>query len=721
MISSQCPRCEESIRLPIDQIPDDVYAACPICRETFPASELTRRLPPMVELIGADGTPLELAPEPMVQYASGEHAAGGQAGDWPDQPGVSPQADLQETVEYSEDDAAVDFDEPVIDESAEDTSMFSASSIGTTALGAAAAVGAGALGLAGMAESAEEEVEDRVGEIGDQLEGMFDATEDVESLADQELGPLEDDSVEIEEDDPEPDGGVVLQQEFVEEEHGGPELQYEQHEDEIAVEEEELVEEEFEPEDDATIQFTSQPTSSLVVEEDPLEEPEAPKLDGPAGFNAEVPPMKVREKKRVVKKSSPIKTIIGVALGPLLALPLAGGILAYMGRLPDLGFYPADGTFNSNSQSKTIAAAPGPSTGSPQTFSPHNDLRAGDGESGLLTGGGEVSQFVDDMNDDASQATFAPPALGDDPQSTDVNQDVTTNPSPDGLPDMFSGPASTAPPIEEVAAPATSAMELPPVKTVETPDPAPADPTAQIQRAIETPADPFGGTISLDGAEPKPAEPPFENNADAEPEPAKEPSPLVKQLMGLEDGASAQEAAENQRPDVLVPPPVTPDPFSPPQLHSDSPELVAASDKAMKAIMKLIELKASGTATPKNIAQTYVAISEVGTVAAPDQSDSVRAILTRVGESTLKSLLGGTTPGKWLKHGDKRMTEGILLVGVADPERKTISLDSGEVVNVTMSNGGKIPAGATRVIALGKIIDQTDGHHVDVTGIMGMK
>ncbi|MFG0262995.1 MAG: hypothetical protein ACF788_11440, partial [Novipirellula sp. JB048] len=53
--------------------------------------------------------------------------------------------------------------------------------------------------------------------------------------------------------------------------------------------------------------------------------------------------MKVRSvpsSNRRRKKSSPLKTLIGVAMGPLVALPLAGGILLWLGKAPDLGFWP---------------------------------------------------------------------------------------------------------------------------------------------------------------------------------------------------------------------------------------------------------------------------------------------------------------------------------------------------------------------------------------------
>ncbi len=63
MIVANCPRCDESFRLPSGQLPDDAFAHCPWCRESFPLSDVISRLPPILEITGADGQPLALQPE----------------------------------------------------------------------------------------------------------------------------------------------------------------------------------------------------------------------------------------------------------------------------------------------------------------------------------------------------------------------------------------------------------------------------------------------------------------------------------------------------------------------------------------------------------------------------------------------------------------------------------------------------------------------------------
>ncbi|TWU47904.1 hypothetical protein [Rubripirellula reticaptiva] len=60
MTVSNCPRCAEPIRLPVDpefsgSLIDDAQGECPWCGESFPMSELVRKLPPMLVVRSADG------------------------------------------------------------------------------------------------------------------------------------------------------------------------------------------------------------------------------------------------------------------------------------------------------------------------------------------------------------------------------------------------------------------------------------------------------------------------------------------------------------------------------------------------------------------------------------------------------------------------------------------------------------------------------------------
>ncbi|MCG8648508.1 MAG: zinc-ribbon domain-containing protein, partial [Pirellulales bacterium] len=64
MIVSNCPRCEEAFQVPDAAIPDDAYAQCPWCQETFPIAEVIGRLPPLLQVMSADGQVLRFSQQP---------------------------------------------------------------------------------------------------------------------------------------------------------------------------------------------------------------------------------------------------------------------------------------------------------------------------------------------------------------------------------------------------------------------------------------------------------------------------------------------------------------------------------------------------------------------------------------------------------------------------------------------------------------------------------
>ncbi len=71
MIISNCPRCQEEFRVPQGTMPEDAYAMCPWCHETFPLVEVLNHLPPALQILTADGEPIAIM-EPV-----GSHSAAG--------------------------------------------------------------------------------------------------------------------------------------------------------------------------------------------------------------------------------------------------------------------------------------------------------------------------------------------------------------------------------------------------------------------------------------------------------------------------------------------------------------------------------------------------------------------------------------------------------------------------------------------------------------------
>ncbi|TWU60618.1 hypothetical protein Poly51_08960 [Rubripirellula tenax] len=74
MTVSNCPRCAEPFRLPVDPdqagiLPEGAYGQCPWCHETFEMSDLMRSLPPMLVVKSAGGEPISIE-RPVAEVAS---------------------------------------------------------------------------------------------------------------------------------------------------------------------------------------------------------------------------------------------------------------------------------------------------------------------------------------------------------------------------------------------------------------------------------------------------------------------------------------------------------------------------------------------------------------------------------------------------------------------------------------------------------------------------
>ena len=69
MIISNCPRCQEGFRVPLGKMPDDAYAMCPWCHETFPLAEVLNHLPPQLQILTADGEPITVM-EPVATHTT---------------------------------------------------------------------------------------------------------------------------------------------------------------------------------------------------------------------------------------------------------------------------------------------------------------------------------------------------------------------------------------------------------------------------------------------------------------------------------------------------------------------------------------------------------------------------------------------------------------------------------------------------------------------------
>lgn len=147
-----------------------------------------------------------------------------------------------------------------------------------------------------------------------------------------------------------------------------------------------------------------------------------PRTDSGEGFEP-VAPMQVtgpRPSPTRRKNGAPIRTVIGVALGGILALPLAGGILLALGKAPNLGFYPFDGSYGRQSSSGPFPSAlSSPQRQSSPSTRPAADPQSTDAASDQPSEGRSLS---DDLPD-------AAPSPSDDP-AQQVAQEIVRRAKP---------------------------------------------------------------------------------------------------------------------------------------------------------------------------------------------------------------------------------------------------------------------------------------------------
>lgn len=705
MITTHCPRCSESIRLPSAQLPEDAYAQCPICRETFPASDVIDRLPPVLNFIGADGNPLQ------IDLAEREHVVVNQPADLGDElPGGLDENEVQESV--------ADESNPFFD-----PATAGAAAVGIAGATVAGVAGAGAtmLGLGnGVEEDAEDEieleelVEEEESDYEEDAESEIEVEDEVEEYVESEFA--ETDPQEYEEEiDPELDGGFNEEDMFDED----PEVDASKQTVLLDTWQES-------PDDDvnaldmggdlragetavgaASLGMADQANAltpalnDLNVVEDSLEEPRIQ-----PGFNEKTAPKTVRNRSRSSrKKSSPIKTVLGLLLGPVIAAPLVGGLLLAIGKAPDLGFYPFDGSFGKGGASQSVAAA---------------------------TAG--------DISTRSQNATFGETSGLDAPEMPSPGQDnFPNNPdTPPSLSGALPAPNSGAESIPPGPASAASGMGFPTDladnQGAESTQNNGVEQTAAIDAFsgsastnAPTDDDPFGGAISM-----KPPQEPQESKETNAVDDATAPPDLAEKLMNLggasdtstgpvgnlsplstNPASSPDSPAQSTDADELFGPPSS-DPASsnpipagqklPPTIQ-DSPNLVASTAMAASELSALKSKQATGTATKRDIVTAYIAVAKVAEQQSSPDSPSVNGLLGDIASSTAIDVFGGDTAKQWFAVPDaKRPTGGILIIGTTDATGTTITLPTGHSVPVISASGIRLPASA-KVMALGEIID----------------
>ncbi len=310
MTSVGCPRCDETFRIPDATLPEGTQVRCPWCSELFQIRELSRHLPPMAELLDAEMQPIELGTlAPAFQLAGiGAGASAALSGV------VSPQRSSTEN-QYGE--PSFDNLQPLDDRDDNGPAMKWTEGSGWTTESA---------DLSDLSTSVKAPVADLGSELIDD-----EAIDGDQRLFDSDVQEL--DSADLRSDL-----------------SSGESTDGNWREDKVSYEGfEEFESDEFDEDEEALANADEPTNQSGVVVTGPV----APRpLNAPSG-EARVSPS-LAAKPRVKKKSSPIKSIIGVVLGGLAAFPLAYGILWALGKAPNLEGLPIIG----EAQQKFAAGAP---------------------------------------------------------------------------------------------------------------------------------------------------------------------------------------------------------------------------------------------------------------------------------------------------------------------------------------------------------------------------
>ncbi len=172
-----------------------------------------------------------------------------------------------------------------------------------------------------------------------------------------------------------------------------------------------------------------------------------------------LPPLAASSSRRK-KKSSPLKTLLGIALGPVIAIPAAAGILLgldYMGikEAPNLGVWPMDGSYSWTSTSNNrSAAAVMPNIGEPDPNPKRSNPSTGRSLGEDL---GTSDSPVSDPAADALEQISSPVEAMNVPESVDIQA-----PTPDVMVPELTLPEVPKPEISmpEVTAPEITAPEV---------------------------------------------------------------------------------------------------------------------------------------------------------------------------------------------------------------------------------------------------------------------
>ena len=639
---STCPLCDEPIRLPELQLPEETQAECPWCLERFSLAAISKQLPPLVELFDDAGMPVQSMA--TVGAIDGNNFAGAPPEDSHPIDAATLPFDAEEEIEVA---ASVDDDLTGDEESMQ------------------------------MGDpSAETWTEDDASP-----EHPFSPSDET-VVFDTEV----EDSKRIETLDVEPLDVETLDEDELESEFDevGP--------DDIELQQDPSETHDFRIEESGPI---SENDYEIVAEENTV-------IDT-AELHGGLAPMRVKSSSRRKPKKSNLRTLIGIALGPILAVPIAGIIFYLLGT--DLGFWPLDG---GRSSRPNVSASP-PMDISHFDTEPNAEPAAVDRAD--LYEGSASDAPADDVPLDDAPAESAPERATDKSFATStalrgkeekaIGQDSGMDQSfwvPDELSESLASDVNSEEPLSIGGVPWDEADETA----------ASLDTSELTGEALPEELQFAEGTTKQSNSQPVPdatvamssvSEGSLFSSPAVETLPKKDKprrdAVVTRKRAQSELEPQAEFQTEPQRQAESEPDKKT--------IHVDTKLITAIADarKQLKRLEGLSDAPKSSKKYKDSLAWTYAKLADVGAISDDSAVDQVISLVEELKQSPRLNDFAAATP-IWLRA-TNRTSNGTILIGRpgSNSNGPTITLPSGLEISV-VTHSVTMPRG-NKVVALGRI------------------
>jgi len=410
---------------------------------------------------------------------------------------------------------------------------------------------------------------------------------------------------------------------------------------------------------------------------------------------------------RTKKKSTPLKSILGIVIGGMLAFPIAAGVLALLGKPMDLGFWPFDGKTISTTSTSRSAATPmdrAPRITNGQNGRPGRSL----GED--LQDQSEDPPSISPRRNGRSLGGMTPESLENEEQTNDLSN-------------ISSGDLGSTEPLAKVdlldIPPVNTQFDLPPLDLPKTPAnqavadrdaPMETKPEPSVVATVESlPSEPSPPTVTAAPApgattsEPAVSTPVIAEPGNSEPVPSDSVAAVSPTEPAMTPAPPVETASDSNAPVTSTIPALAETTAS---LTPQSAELTGAIAQASEALQSVVSYDgADGVKGQRSrLAVLFAKIAAVGEVASPEEKASVEAVVAALIDADLVKDLAPAAPN-WIRY-SKRPNNGILATGKlrSEGEKWFVDWSGASPLEIEFSDPSSIDSG-TEIIVVGKILE----------------